>query len=87
MLPDERIEHIRDELYAFAEAIVVGHALHRRLGGEEQPANQLDDVLKHVPGEAHCTIAERAGIIEFEAGVSRDEAERAALDEWIKGER
>ena len=74
-VPDEKLVTLRDQLYCLAELFLdlrdIGQRLDKPVEGAfEQVAGSQQDpnVLK-----------ERAAIIEFDGGISREEAERQAL--------
>lgn len=83
-----QIELVRDQLYSFAEAVVIQYARRPRpSASQDGRSRHLEELLAHVPDSESGAITERAGILEFEGGFSREEAERKALADWLEHER
>jgi hypothetical protein len=80
---DERLEHLRDEMYALAgvvvERIAQSDPRPREVEQDRSGVRPLKAALRLLPGDDTEDVEERAAIIEFEAGVDRDEAERRAI--------
>jgi hypothetical protein len=49
-----------------------------------QVPSKLDDLLVRLDADMHYQFAERAGIIEYDGGVDRDEAELLALVDLLR---
>jgi hypothetical protein len=86
-LTDERLERLRDEMYAMADVVTdhLATAAPARPGGCE-PAS-FDTALALFPDEEREDVAERAAIMQFEGGVLPDEAERAAVLTAVRGKK
>ncbi len=75
-LSDAELEELRGLLYVLAEVLIHEFTLQQ---GTPEPGSRLDAMLDLMPPEDREAIEERAAIKEYEAGLERDEAERAAL--------
>ncbi len=86
-ISDERLERLRDEMYAMADVVTdhLAAAAPARPGGCK-PAD-FDAALALFPDEEREDVAERAAIMQFEGGVLPDEAERAAVLTAIQGKK
>jgi len=73
-LTDVQVEQVRDEMYAVAQSFL-SSAGARRGGNTAGPAL----AWRLVSGGRCEALEERAAILEFDAGLSRDMAERAAF--------
>lgn len=79
-LSDDQIELLRDQLVALADV-----ALDTKLQDLRNGATSvLDMAVSVVPEEQRREIGERASIMEFDGGLPRDQAERAALRIWAR---
>ena len=76
--PDAKVEAIRDELYALAGVLLDGV---RR--AEVADVRSMKTALPLVSSDKRPDLEERAAILEFDAGLSRDEAERAAMTDYV----
>jgi hypothetical protein len=89
-LSDTQVEQIRQDLYAFATAALESFRHREQCDGKvtQTPPPSLQRttiparVIPIVPVADHHTFQERAAILEFEAGLNRQDAERQALLEW-----
>ena len=75
---DARVEALQDELYALALILLEG--LPRSDVAEASP---IEAALRLVPAEQQTDLEERAAILEFDARLPRDEAERAAVADYV----
>jgi hypothetical protein len=69
------LERVRDDLYAFARITVDGMAK----GQTSKASFTAVEVIRSIPEAARADVIERAAIIEFDAGHTRDAAERLAI--------
>jgi len=74
---DAQVKALRDQLYVLA-GILLDDAYHKGPAG-----NPMKTALPLVPLEHSPDLEERAAILEFDAGLSRDDAERAALTGYV----
>jgi len=88
-IDDANLARLRDELYKLAEVALEGfrhrekrNAEIRPLGGQATSASGNWTSVAMVPEAEREAVVERAAILELEAGLSRDLAERNALLEW-----
>lgn len=77
---DDDLERLRDSLYALADVVVAGFHETR----PSAPTNPFRRALRLVPDEDHEALEERAAICEYDGGLGRDDAERAALSEILR---
>lgn len=86
-LSDEEVDHLRTQLYALAEIATTEFLehLHDRSPHYADDANQpgFRAALSMVHRDRHDEICERAAILEFDAGIPREEAELDAFREVI----
>jgi len=68
---DQDVEQLRDQLYAIASIWVDG--------GTRIPASPSAGILASLSEDARAEIEERAALMEFDGGLARSLAERAAL--------
>ena len=77
-LTDDEIARLRDQLTKLAHVALDLES--DRLSTDSGPSPAcLNDVAQNLSQDEREELEERAGIIEFDAGRSRDEAERRAL--------
>ena len=81
----EGLRTLREQFYALADVVVSEFS--RTLIARENPPDDRPKLAEGIAPDRSEAIEERAAILEFEAGYSRDEAERAALTGWIRSER
>jgi hypothetical protein len=74
---DGQVEALRDQLYVLA-GVLLDDA--RRKGAV---GSSMNTALPLVPSEHRPDVEERSAILEFDAGLSRDDAERAALTSYV----
>jgi len=74
---DAQVEALRDQLYVLAGALLDD------AGRTEVAASSMKTALPLVPSDHRPALEERAAILEFDAGLSRDDAERAALTSYV----
>ncbi len=79
-LTDSEVERLRDGFAVVAELALVGV----RRGAETTPA---EEAFNMVPKEQREDILERASIMEFDGGLPRDRAERAAFGIVLGGRK
>ena len=72
---DEEIEVLRNQLYAVATVWL------ERGAPRLEPS--ADSVLGALPEDERADVEERAALMEFDGGASRDVAERMALTEFL----
>ena len=82
-MSDAEIEALRDHMYVVADVMVGAH-----LSGSIERTPRLrktdfDTALNLIPQDDHDEVRERAAILEFDAGVGRDQAERDALQRYV----
>lgn len=77
-LTDEQVEKVRDEMYAVARS-ALSHPQTSR--GFDAPGPS--SAWRLVSGGPREALEERAAILEFDAGLSRDVAERAAFVQFL----
>jgi hypothetical protein len=70
-LSDDYVERVRDRFYALAHIAVTFY--------EKAVACGPDAVLQHLPPAVQESIEERAAVLEFDAGMNRAAATRAAV--------
>jgi hypothetical protein len=78
-LTDAQVKQVRDEMYAMAQSVLISAGA-RRCGNTAGPAL----VWRLVSGGRREALEERAAILEFDAGLSRDIAERAAFTQLCR---
>lgn len=78
-ITDGQIEQLRSQMYALAS---VGISAHRRMTAG--PAGPFKSALSALAPSALAEAEERAAIADFDGGLSRDQAERLALDRVLK---
>jgi hypothetical protein len=78
---DAQVEALRDQLYVLA-GVLLDDA--RRTGAA---GSSMNTALPLVPSEHRPDLEERAAILEFDAGLSRDDAERTALTSYVFSRR
>ena len=78
-LDDDQLVQVRDQMYAIADVVadVIGSVRPRPQSGGLRAAMTL------IPGDEREAVEERAAIIEHDAGLPRDEAERQAVVSFI----
>lgn len=76
-LDDEQLRGIRDAVYGLAETVC---------DDVSPPSLMFEKAKRLAPDEDWERIGERAAIYEHEAGLSRDEAERLALRDFLRDE-
>lgn len=81
-LSDETLATLREHLYCFAELAL---DVRNRQGSSESKPDVFEKVARSP--EALEDLRERAAIIEFDGNVSREEAERMALNLSLASER
>ena len=88
-LSDAQVEKLKTDLYQFAEVALEGWRQGKKLEPKHALtsltrlfSNRTHATIAHFPEEDRCQIEERAGILEFDAGLFRIDAERQALLEW-----
>jgi len=74
---DAQVKALRDQLYVLA-GVLLDDAYRTGAAG-----NSMKTALPLVPLEHRPDLEERAAILEFDAGLSRDDAERTALNSYI----
>lgn len=95
---DTEVEAVRDALYSLANSLLGGvdpNLARRTLRNDEIPPCQAEEPSSHHTSqppteEEQYNFDERAAIFEFDGGMSRTDAERAAfieLIEWRKQRR
>lgn len=72
-MSDEELERLRAELYALARASADAFI------GRPASSSMFDQTLKCLSESDRDAVVERAAILEFDAGRTRDAAEREAL--------
>ena len=79
---DEELLELLDELYALSEVIVAK-------AEDELSANRgrFQAATEKLPPNERDEVDERAAIMEFDGGLRRDEAERAAIGRELKKKR
>ena len=77
---DHDLERLRDALYGLAGVVVTGFLEQRIV----IPAGQFKRALQLVPANERDALEERAAIREYDGGLERDDAERAALSEIMR---
>jgi len=77
-ISDERLERLRDELYALAD-LVTDDLANGDVEAESAVGGGFDAALALLPEGDREEAAERAAIMEFDGGAAADEAERAAV--------
>jgi hypothetical protein len=77
-LTDEQLELLRDQLAGLAD---IALEVARGLNGA---TSVFDTVLSLVTEAQYQEIAERASIMEFEGGLHRAQAEKAALNDFAR---
>lgn len=77
-ITDDRLDRLRDELYALAELVTERFSATAPLP-DPSPLARFDSALALLPDAERADVAERAAIMQFDGGVSADEAERAAV--------
>lgn len=83
-LTDERLEQVRDDVYQLASVAVEAFVHRPDVMRSQHDSATFYAVLHGVGGELATGILERAAIAEFDGGVSRDEAERAAVFDFVR---
>ncbi len=75
---DGELENLRRSLYGIANGLVDAY---RRNGVPPAPVevSEIGDAIVDLPVDIQEVVLERAAIMEFEGGVSRDKAERYSL--------
>jgi hypothetical protein len=90
-LTEARLDEVRQDLYTLAQISVEGFCKRRdpkdvtpaAHGSASQGAPlNVPTATSLLPNEDRHAVEERSAILEFEAGLSRQEAEREALLEW-----
>lgn len=81
LLTEEELQELRGQLYDLAGVVVdaAQNMPHLNCGGTD-----FKNILDFVPDEDREETEERAAILEFDAGFSRDRAERLALTNVFK---
>jgi hypothetical protein len=79
-LSDRDIEDLREQTYSLA-GLLVHHFLKQahNSGAKLSHAGSFRAALQLVPKDQQAEIEERAAIVEFDGGLTRDEAERTAF--------
>jgi hypothetical protein len=89
-LSDAQLEQLRQDLYALANAALESFR-HREKRHNKYPVGQnppplqkatVSETISLLPVAERNLLEERAAILEFEAGLNRQDAERQALLEW-----
>jgi hypothetical protein len=78
-LTDSQVERVRDEMQALASAAVTRLETE---GGVQRVCPHV--VWGLVPADCRESLEERAAIFEYDGGVSRDVAERAAFAQLLR---
>ena len=84
-LNDQDLERLRDQMYGLADVTIAqlgdcrSNQSKTYYGPPKLDNNAFKAALKLLPNEESEEVEERAGIIEFDAGIDRDEAERQAV--------
>jgi len=73
-LGDDELDRLRHQLRALAQVAISSAQRHDSRGNAPSSSLGLGDV----PEEHRCAVEERAAILEFDAGIGREEAERLA---------
>lgn len=90
-ISDAEVLRLRDELYLLAEVTLEGLRGREQRQRSGRPSFVIQNLsatqtpsspLSVVPAKERESFAERAAILEFETGLSREDAERRALLEW-----
>ena len=89
---DEQIRELRDQLYRVA-AVTIDLWGKRKLrfsggrgpgrGGNACSDDRFGEALARMPEGARAEIEERAAVLEHDAGLDRDSAERGAIAAWL----
>jgi hypothetical protein len=74
-ITDEKLEQVRDGFYAVARTVTCAY-----LRGKDREG--LSIILSALSEDDRAEVEERAAIIEFEGKLSRDQAERLALNQY-----
>jgi len=84
-LTDSELEQLRRELYALSDVALEAFSAQQRAGTQavSSPSNG-DSCITAIPEAERGDLIERAAILEFDAGLSRPEAERQAFGEWAQ---
>lgn len=81
-LSDQEVEHVRGQLYAFAEV-----AVSVAVTGDRPAVETLDSrwtaAQAHLTEDERAEVEERAAILEVDAGWDRDVAEREAISQYV----
>ena len=82
-VPDEKLVTLRDQLYCFAELVL------DLRDSRQKPDQAVDGAFEQIAlsHEDPYALKERAAIIEFDGKLSRDEAERRAIEMSLATER
>jgi hypothetical protein len=89
---DAQLEQLRKDLYSLANAALESFR-HREKPHNKYPAGQnppplhkatAPESISLLPVAERYLLEERAAILEFEAGLNRQDAERQALLEWAR---
>ena len=83
-LSDQDIERLRDQLCDLATVAIVVHE-EQRQAGVVMEGNETK--LRMIPEDDRDEVEERAAILEFDGGISKQEAERLAVQQYFEGAR
>lgn len=85
-LTDAELEQLRQELYGFADVAVEAFCASRRANnGGSSTSQNVSECLSQIPEQERQGVEERAAILEYEANLTKPEAERQAFGEWQNG--
>jgi hypothetical protein len=78
---DRDVERLRDEIYALAQIALASPFLqpNRRENHGNRAANHYAEAIAWFSADERVEIEERAGIMEYDGHLPRDEAERCAI--------
>lgn len=83
-LTDSQLEQLRRELYTLSEVAVGAFCAQNKPTSQEHSTANGGNCLSAIPDTEREAVAERAAILEFEAGLGRPEAERQAFGQWTQ---
>jgi hypothetical protein len=87
-LSDSELERLRDDLYLLAElGVQMFRESENRSTVGVRSGPSFRDAIELVPSEERHAVEERAAIVEAEAGIDRDVAERLALERIVQQRR
>ena len=82
-LTDAELEQLRQEMYAYAGIALESFRASKMPG----VVSGVQSCLEAVPEPEREAVAERAAILEYEANLTKPEAERQAFGEWVQSKK